>query len=179
MQDFSIENLIFDEPFKTGTGYEDYITGESSPANGCAGDLLGKVDIAISASVQGTAMTSSDFSTPNPSTVSLSFSAPADPLSPPAYSSHPSKAFPASSLVVYASFSSPSASACVLSCHSDLLCDCTAYDSSMSQCTKARGGCEASGLTVAGTSAVYVRPRDATEGGEGGGGGGGEEDVHA
>ena len=123
-------------------------------------------------------MTLSDFSTPNPSTVSLSFSAPTDPQPPPQYASHPSKALPSPSSLTYAPISSPSAQSCVLSCHSDLLCDCAAYDSSASLCTKARGGCEPGGLAESGTSsAVYVRPRDDASVGPGGGDDGGDDNA--
>ena len=53
--DMQIDGLFFDEDFKTGSGYGNYISGEASPYSSCSTkQLAGEVrNLTISSSVAG------------------------------------------------------------------------------------------------------------------------------
>ncbi|GMI35654.1 hypothetical protein TeGR_g13029 [Tetraparma gracilis] len=145
ISDMEIEGLFFDEPFKTGTGYNNFISGEASPYPACTGDLSGKVEnVKISSSVAGAILSESDFTLPAPSTVpGLTFSAPTDPHPFPAYALHAGK-----NAYVGAGVSleieedgeiTVNALQCAARCQSDWSCDCVVYQKSDGRCWKRQG----------------------------------------
>jgi hypothetical protein len=145
ISDMEIEGLFFDEPFKTGTGYNNFISGEASPYPACTGDLSGKVEnLKISSSVAGAILSESDFTLPAPSTVpGLTFSAPTDPHPFPAYALHAGKnayvGAGASLEIEEDGEITVDALQCAARCQSDWSCDCVVYQKSNGRCWKRRG----------------------------------------
>ncbi len=68
--DMQIDGLYFDEEFKTGSGYNNYISGENEPMEDCSGELSGKVvNLSLAVNVAGREMNLDEFVIPNPITV--------------------------------------------------------------------------------------------------------------
>eukprot|EP00520_Triparma_pacifica_P009227 CAMPEP_0118644180 /NCGR_PEP_ID=MMETSP0785-20121206/6798_1 /TAXON_ID=91992 /ORGANISM="Bolidomonas pacifica, Strain CCMP 1866" /LENGTH=716 /DNA_ID=CAMNT_0006535915 /DNA_START=100 /DNA_END=2246 /DNA_ORIENTATION=- len=151
MIDFEIDGLFFDEDFKTGSGYDNFISGETNPYPACTGELSGKVEgMKISSNIAGKALAESDFVIPASDTVSgLVLTKAVDPKSNGSWGENPGKnayvgkgaAFDIDSDgVVVAGLEQ-----CLERCYSDLSCDCAVYKSQDGSCWKRRG-CEDSSI---------------------------------
>eukprot|EP00316_Scyphosphaera_apsteinii_P011525 CAMPEP_0119304454 /NCGR_PEP_ID=MMETSP1333-20130426/5669_1 /TAXON_ID=418940 /ORGANISM="Scyphosphaera apsteinii, Strain RCC1455" /LENGTH=695 /DNA_ID=CAMNT_0007307347 /DNA_START=166 /DNA_END=2250 /DNA_ORIENTATION=+ len=153
--DLEIDGLFFDEEFKTGKGYGNFISGEANPMAGCVGDLNGKVKgMTISSNVAGRALTESDFQLPAPSTVpGLVLTAAVDPhaVSEAAYKRHARKnayvGNGASAEIDQYGVVVRGVEQCLERCHADWSCDCVVFatgGSNAGTCWKRRG-CEVPG----------------------------------
>ena len=168
IDDTQIEGMYFDEPFfKTG-GYTNYLSGESNPANGCTGELTGKItNMVISGSVAGKALSLSDFVVDESTVPGLKFeNPPPDP--------HPS----APHYQKYENFNAYlgtgagaeidddgievlSSTQCLDRCQADWSCDCVVYSPSDSACWK-RKNCQPSEFDADTNYDVYVRSWETT-----------------
>ena len=161
--DMEIDGIFFDEDFKTGTGYGNFISGEPNPYAACTGDLSGKVEnLKISSNVVGEALTLSDFTIPASSTVpGLQLSKATDPLSAGDWKLYSDMN---ANIGGGATFEIDSqgvevrgADQCIERCHSDLSCDCAVYHKSTKLCWKKRGCTDSTSFVSASSFDVYVR----------------------
>ncbi|GMH74457.1 hypothetical protein TrST_g2265 [Triparma strigata] len=170
--DMQIDGLFFDEEFKTGTGYNNFLSGEASPYTACVGDLKGEIkNLNIASNVAGRALGASDFTMPNAGTVpGLTFTTAVDPHAVPLskYELHSNKNayadFGAKGEIDTAGVTVAGVQQCIERCHSDWSCDCVVFQASNNKCSKRRGcgGVESFDDDV--NYDVYVR-----KGSEGGG----------
>ena len=145
IKDFTIDGLFFDEEFKTGAGYGNFLSGEANPKSNCTGDLSGKIEgMTISSLVSGRTMDQSDFEIPAVSTVlDLVFKKAVDPHPAPTYVKYQKKnaylGNGASAEIDSDGVVVRSASQCIERCHSDWSCDCVVFKSADGHCWKRRG----------------------------------------
>lgn len=165
MVDMEIDGLFFDEEFKTGKGYGNYISGEANPYKKCTGDLRGEIKgLSISSNVAGRALARPDFTLPSPNTVpgfKLSLAVDPHPVGP--YLKYPNKNAKigggASAEIDVNGVTVRGPQQCIERCHADWSCDCVVYQSSTNMCWKRRG-CESNNPAFADDTKldVYVRP---------------------
>ena len=164
MVDMKIDGLFFDEEFKTGAGYDNFISGEASPCEGCTGDLSGSVvGLSISSLVAGRALARSDFVLPAEDTVpGLVFGEAVDPnpVDPDAYTVVAGKnayvGHGASAEIDQDGVVVLGPQQCLERCAADWSCDCVVFESSDGRCWK-RQGCNASAFDDDNAYDVYVR----------------------
>jgi hypothetical protein len=156
--------MYFDEEFYgNGDGYNNYLSGEQNPANGCTGDLAGKIkNMVISGSVAGRPLSRSDFIVDDDTVPGLEFEdPPPDPHpSAPHYQKYPnSNAYEGSGAGAEIDDEGVevfSATQCLDRCQADWSCDCVVYSSSESMCWK-RKKCKVSKFDADPNYDVYVR----------------------
>ncbi|GMI48064.1 hypothetical protein TrCOL_g11427 [Triparma columacea] len=174
MVDFEIDGIFFDENFKSGTGYANFISGEANPYPACTGELSGKVEnLKIASNVAGKALTESDFVLPAGSTVTgLELTRAKDPHTVGSWKKFDGKNAYVGSGATFdiddAGVAVTALEQCKERCHSDLSCDCVVYDSQNKLCWKRRG-CVATSFDDDASYDAYVQQDEedgASEGGE-------------
>ncbi|GMI14138.1 hypothetical protein TrLO_g5409 [Triparma laevis f. longispina] len=177
-----IDGLFFDEEFKTGTGYGNYLSGETSPYGTCTGDLSGEIkNLKISSNVAGRGLLVSDF-TVVAGVIGLDLSKAVD-----------GQAVGLEKYVLYEGKNTyvgagaevetdvngvvvGSVLQCLERCHCDWSCDCVVWDAVGGECSK-RQGCAKGGVGFDADADYDVYVRVFGDGVGGGGGGGGVDGL--
>ena len=173
MVDFEIDGIFFDEDFKSGSGYANFISGEANPYPACTGELSGKIEnLKIASNVAGKALSESDFVLPASGTVTgLELKRAEDPHPAGSWEKFEGKNAYVGNGATYeiddAGAAVTALEQCKERCHSDLSCDCVVFDGQNKLCWKRRG-CVAASFDVDPLYDVYVH--EEVVDGEGSGG---------
>mmetsp|Transcript_24385 Transcript_24385/g.55677 ORF Transcript_24385/g.55677 Transcript_24385/m.55677 type:complete len:778 (-) Transcript_24385:57-2390(-) len=147
MKDIRIDGMYFDEEFYQTGGYNNFLSGETKPNDGCIKDLSGKIEnMIISGNVGGRALVQSDFVVNSKTVPGLTFETAKDDPHPPlfdyfkyadknTYNGHGSNEIDVDGVKVF------SMKQCILRCHSDWTCECVVFQPSNSICWK-RSNCK-------------------------------------
>jgi len=166
MIDMKIQGMYFDEKFYQTGGYNNYLSGENDPRDGCDGDVSGKIEnMVISGSVAGRPLKRSDFIVQKNTVTGLSFkNPPPDPHpSEPHYKKYSGKnAFKGNGAGIEIDANGVEVVSwiqCLDRCQSDWTCDCVVYDPFDSMCWK-RSQCEPAKFDSDQDYDVYLRQWD-------------------
>jgi len=161
MLDIKIDGMYFDEEFYQTGGYNNFLSGETNPNQGCTGELSGKIEnMSISGLVAGRPLSRSDFIVNTNTVPNLSFGSVSDPneqnrtyqkyTNNNAYEGSGGREIDVDGVIVRSYLQ------CLDRCQSDWSCECVVYSSIDSKCWK-RGNCVESEFDNDNSYDVYMR----------------------